>query len=262
LPHASPRLALAALVVAASVATAAPAAASRPPAVPADAASVSRGVCTTSATDPQARAVSFTVRMRTVAAATGYGFVAHLEERAPGARWARLKGSAAPPGFETLVPARAGAGRMVRKFTVRGLRPGSRYRLAVDAQWSFGGGVRTVAHTSRSCTVRDVRPNVLVTGEFGWQPSTVGGEVAYRIGVAATNPSALRDTDVSLVVRQGDTVLASGTYRPSAAREPVLLSGKRCVEGTPVVVQLDPQGLLDDRDPADDTLTAQCVAVP
>jgi hypothetical protein len=236
-------------------------AANRAPTVPADAASVSRGVCTTSATDPQARAVSFTVRVRDVASASSFGFVPHLEEQQPGGRWTRLKGSAAPPGFEVLVPARAGAELLVRKITVRGLRPGSRYRLGVDSQWSYPAGVRQLSHTSRSCTVRDVRPNIAVTGEFGWQPSTVGGEVAYRIGVGATNLAPLRTTDVAVVVRQGDTVLASGTYRPSTAREPVLLQGKRCVAGTPVVVQLDPQNLVDDRDPVDDQLTAQCVPV-
>jgi hypothetical protein len=216
--------------------------------------------CTTSATDPQARAATFVVRMRGRSDAPAYGFSAQLEERLPGGTWTALKGSAAPAGLTAFKTARRGSARMVRRLNVRGLRPGSAYRLHVDGRWTRSGGSRVVPVTSRSCTVKDVRPNVALTGVFGWQPSTAGGEVAYRIGVRATTAESLAATDVPVVLRQGETTLATGSFRPTGEGY-VLIPGKRCVQGLPVLVTLDPDDLIDDREPTDDVLRAECVPV-
>jgi hypothetical protein len=224
-------------------------------------AKVSRGVCTTSPTDPQARAAGFVVRMRELPGASSYGFAVRLQERAPGAGWKTLKGAAVPAGFGEFETARTGAPRMTRRLNVRGLHPGSSYRVRVQFRWSTPAGVRELTRTSRACAVRDERPNVGLTGEFGWQPSAAGGEVAYRVGLTADGLGALEGVDVPVVVRQGQTVLASGLLRPSAAAEVVALAGRRCMQGQPVTVQLDPDGLVEDRDAADDVLTAACVPV-
>lgn len=234
-------------------------AATPPP--PPGAASVSRGVCTTSATDPQGRAAAFTVRMRQLASSTSYGFSVRLQERAPGGRWKVLKGSAVPEGFGAFESARPGAPRMTRLITVQGLHPGSSYRVRVTYRWTTPSGVREAARTSRACAVRDARPDVGLTGEFGWQPSAAGGEVAYRIGLRADGLDALKGLDVPIVVRQGQTVLLEGTVRPSTASEIVTLAGKRCIQGQPVTVQLDAGDLVEDRDAANDLLTAACAPV-
>lgn len=221
---------------------------------------VSSGRCTTSATDPQARAATFVVRMRGRSDASTYGFAAGLEERTPGGTWIALKGAAAPAGLTAFRAAQRGSARMVRRLNVRGLRPGSAYRLRVEGRWTRAGAPRVVAVTSRSCTVKDVRPNLALTGVFGWQPSTAGGEVAYRIGVRATAAEALAATDVPVLLRQGETTLATGTFRPTGEGY-VLIPGKRCVQGQPVIVTLDPDDVIDDREPTDDILRAECVPV-
>jgi hypothetical protein len=225
------------------------------------AASVSRGVCTTSATDAQARAASFTVRMRDVPPTTSYGFSARLEERLPGQRWKTLKGAEVPAGFGAFDTARAGAPRMTRRINVQGLHPGSSYRLRVSYRWSGPGAPRAVQRVSRACAVKDLRPDVGLTGEFGWQPSTTGGEVAYRIGLRADGLDALKGVDVPVVVRQGAAVLATGTVRPTSATDVLLLAGRRSPQGQPVTVELDPDSVVEDRDASDDLLTASCTPV-
>jgi hypothetical protein len=235
--------------------------AARTPAMPAGAATVSRGVCTTSALDPQGRAVSFTVRMRDVPPTSSYGFDVRLQERTLGGRWRTLRANEVPDGFGDFEAARSGAPRMTRRITVRGLHPGSAYRLRVAYRWSAFGGSRATQRTSRSCSVKDVRPDVGLTGEFGWQPSTAGGEVAYRVGLRSDGLDALKGVDVPYVIRQGQSVLAMGTLRPSAATETVVLAGRRCMQGQPVTVQLDPDRVVDDRDAVDDLLSAPCVPV-
>jgi len=230
-------------------------------AVPKGSAKVSRGVCTTSATDAQTRAASFTVGVRALPTASAFGFSSRLEERLPGGRWKVLKGGDVPAGFGTFEAARSGAPSMSRRITVRGLHPGSSYRLRVTYRWTGSGPAVQVRRTSRACAVKDVRPDVGLTGEFGWQPSTAGGEVAYRIGLRTDGLEALKGVDVPIVVRQGQNVLLTSTVRPSAASEVLVLAGRRCMQGLPVTVQLDPEGLVEDRDPSDDVLSAGCVPV-
>ncbi|MDO9408518.1 hypothetical protein [Patulibacter sp.] len=229
--------------------------------VPSGTAKVSRGVCATSATDLQARAASFSVTVRDLPPAGSYGFSARLEERMPGARWKALKGQDVPSGFGAFEVARSGAPSMSRRITVRGLHPGSSYRLRVTYRWTGSSSTTVVRRTSRACAVKDLRPDVGLTGEFGWQPSTTGGEVAYRIGLRSDGLDALKGVDVPVVVRQGQSVLATGVVRPSAASEVVLLTGRRCVQGSPVTVELDPDGLVEDRDATDDLLSASCLPV-
>ncbi|WP_026911442.1 hypothetical protein [Patulibacter minatonensis] len=240
---------------------AAPVGASAATTVPAGAVAVSRGVCTTSATDASARAATFTVRMKDVPPSSSYGFSVRLEERLPGAKWKALKGASVPTGFGDFVTAKSGAPSLSRRFNVQGLHAGSSYRLRATYRWSTGGASRAVRRTSRACVVKDLRPHVGLTGDFGWLPSTAGGEVAYRIGLRADGLDALKGVDVPVVVRQGQTVLATGVLHPAAATENVLLPGKRCTQGVPVMVQIDPDGLVDARPDTDGQLTASCAPV-
>lgn len=254
-------LVLTTVVVLASPVVASAATAEPSSTVPRGSAKVSRGVCTTSATDAAARAASFTVRVRDIAPSTSYGFATKLEERLPGGRWKVLKGTAVPAGFGAFQTARTGAPSMTRRINVQGLHPGSSYRLRVTYRWTTSTGTLQTRRTSSSCAVKDVRPDVGLTGEFGWQPSAAGGEVAYRIGIGADGLDDLKGVDVPIEVRQGTSVLATGVLRPGAAKEAVLLPGRRCVQGQPVTVELDPEGLVDDRVAADDLLTTACTPV-
>ena len=76
----------------------------------------------------------------------------------------------------------------------------------------------------------------------------------------ATSAESLAATDVPILLRQGETTLATGSFRATADGY-VLLPGKRCVQGQPVVVTLDPDNVIDDREPTDDVLRAECVPV-
>ncbi|WP_210494078.1 hypothetical protein [Patulibacter sp. SYSU D01012] len=248
----------AAAALAGLVLAAAPAAAATPSAAPADAAKVGRGTCTTSATDPQARAASFTVTMRALPPARTYGFRTTLQEKAPGGRWTTLTGAAAPQGLGQMEDARPGAASMRRKITVRGLRPGASYRLRVRFRWAFADTTLAVGRTSRACRVVDPRPNLAVGAAAPWIPGAVGGQVVYRVPVRTSRLAALAGRSVGVTVRQGDVVLAGTSFVPAAADDVALVPGRRCVSGQPVVVTVDPAGEIDERDETDNAVTVPC----
>lgn len=231
--------------------------------LPAKTVRIARNACTTSATDAQARAATFTVTMRALRRpATTFGFSVRLQERpAVGGRWATLKGARSPAGLGVFEAARAGSTRLVRKISVQGLRPGFRYRLLVRSRWVGGGEVRGGVDTSRSCTVADVRPDVGIgTAPILWTPGTAANQVVYRVPVTALGIPALGDRAVTLEIRQGDVVLTSTTYAPALADDVLLVAGRRCAADKRLQVVLDPEGLIDERDEANNVRSVPCQA--
>lgn len=220
---------------------------------------VTRGVCTTSIADAQARAASFSVGLREFTRkATSYGFRAQIQERVGKGRWTTLKGAQSPDGLGTWQDAQSGSTKMVRKITVRGLRPGSAYRLRVGYRWIGPGGKTSASRTSRSCHVKDLRPNVGVDKDVGWTPGTTGGQVVYRVPVTASGLDALRTADVVVEIRQGSVVLGRTTFRPTSSSDVELVPGRRCVSGQPITVVLDPDGVIDERNERDNSVTVPC----
>lgn len=223
---------------------------------------VTRGVCTTSVADAQARAASFTVGLREFTRkATSYGFRAQIQERAAGGRWTTLTGAQSPDGLGSWQDAQPGSVKMVRKITVRGLRPGSSFRLRVGFRWVTATGKQTVTRTSRACSVVDLRPNLAIQGTVGWTPGTTGGQVVYRVPVSVSRLEALRKAEVVLEVRQGDQVLGRTSFRPTSGFDYELVPGRRCVGGQPITVTLDPEGLIDEQNEQDNSATVSCNAV-
>lgn len=222
-------------------------------------AKVTRGICSSSSVDAKLRSASFTVRIRDAATASAsYGFRAVLQEQQPDDRWRALQGSDAPSGLNTFQAAQAGFSSMKRKINVQGLRQGSRYRLRVSFRWATAKDVRSVVRTSRSCLVRDRRPNLEVTDAPGWIPSTTGGQVAYRVKIKTSRRSALPATGVVVVIRQGDQELGRGTFVPKSSKDTALIHGSRCVATQPVTIEVDPQRAIDERDERDNLLVVPC----
>lgn len=220
---------------------------------------VTRGVCTTSVADPQSRAASFTVGLREFTRkATSYGFKAQIQERAPRGRWTTLTGAQSPDGIGSWQDAQPGSVKMLRKITVRGLRPGSSYRLRVNYRWVTPAGKKTATRTSRSCPITDLRPNLSIGNVLGWTPGTTGGQVVYRVQVISTRLDALRSSDVALEVRQGGQLLGRTSFRPTSALDTELVPGRRCVSGQPITVVVDPDGLIDEQNEQDNSTTVAC----
>ncbi|MBF6619715.1 MAG: hypothetical protein ITG02_05730 [Patulibacter sp.] len=225
-------------------------------------ASVSRGVCTTSLDDPQGRAASFTVRMARREGSGGFGFTATLQEKSRGGSWTTLSGSASPAGLGSFQPAADGAGSMVRKINVRGLRMGSSYRLKVGFRWTTASGRQTVTRRSSSCTVKDLRPNLGVARSLGWIPGTSGGQVVYRARLRVSRVATLTDRTATLSVLQGDTVLGSATFETLTRGVTALVPGARCKAGSDITIRIEAGSTVEERTLDDNELTARCDSLP
>jgi hypothetical protein len=225
------------------------------------AASVSRGVCTTSLDDSQERAASFTVRMAQGEVGAGFGFTAALEEKSPDGEWATLSGSASPDGLGSFQPAADGAGSMVRKINVRGLRMGSAYRLKVGFRWTTASGRKAVTRRSSSCTVKELRPNLGVARSLGWIPGTSGGQVVYRARLRVSRGSALAHRTVALSVLQGGKLLGSATFDRLTRGMTALVPGARCTAGSDVTIRIEAPAV-EERTLSDNELTTRCDALP
>ncbi len=224
--------------------------------------SVSRAACTTSATDPQQRAVDFVVRMSDMPAASlSYGFRLRLQERVAGRSWRTLRRSELPAGLQPNQTARSGTRRMVRRIGVRGLRPGSSYRVRVAFRWLRpNGDLRTAAAVSRACQVDDLRPNLAVGGPVAWTPAPTAGEVVYRVPVRTERSAALAGRPVVVAVLQDGTELGRTEIAPVGGDEIVLLPGRRCASDRPLRVVIDPDGTVDERDEDDNAVRTRCPA--
>jgi len=225
-------------------------------------ASVSRGVCTTSLADPQGRAATFTVRMERGDAGPDYGFTATLQEKAPGGSWTTLSGSASPAGLGSFQPAAGGAGAMVRKINVRGLRMGSAYRLKVGFRWTTATGRQAVSRRSTACVIKELRPNLAVAQSLGWIPGTSGNQVVYRARLRIARATALTGRTVTLSVLQGGTLLGSATVDQLVHGTTALVPGARCTAGSDVTIRIEASPTVEERSLADNELTVPCDSQP
>lgn len=221
--------------------------------------SVSRGVCTTSLTDANARAASFTVKVANQATASSYGFAASLQERTPRGRWTTLTGDASPVGLGPFQPAAQGAPKMIRKINVRGLRMGSSYRLKVNFRWTLPDGTQSVTVRSESCAVKELRPNLKILNILGWLPGTTGNQVVYRVRVGASRLAGIAGRMLSVSVRQGTTVLGAVSVRPTAAKQYVLVPGTRCDSRQDVTYRVDGDQKVEESNLADNESTLPCL---
>lgn len=221
---------------------------------------VSRPVCTTSIDDPQRRAVTFTVRASRGATASGFGFIAVLEERSGSGKWIPLKGAASPEGLGVFQPAADGSAAMVRRITVRGLRMGSAYRLKVGFRWVTPSGTQRVTRRSSSCTIRELRPNIGIFAALPWIPGTSGDQVVYRPQVGTQRGGAFANRKVTISVLQGTTVLGR-INPPSLVRGgQVLVPGAPCTAGTDVTYRVEVAPPVEESNTADNELTVPCGA--
>lgn len=250
------------LVAGASTAVAASSAGSGSRVASSPPASVSGGVCTTSLDDPQARAASFNVRMVRGEGGSSFGFTATLQEKVRGGTWTTLSGSASPAGLDSFQPAAVGAGSMVRRINVRGLRMGSAYRLKVSFRWAGPNGKQTLTRRSSSCTVKELRPNLGVARSLGWIPGTSGGQVVYLARLRVARATALTDHTVTLSVLQGGTLLGTATVAPLAHGATALVPAARCRAGADVTIRIETAPAVEERTLADNELTTRCDSLP
>jgi hypothetical protein len=204
--------------------------------------------------DPQARTVAFEGAMRDVpggAARLQMRFT--LEVRDGG--WERV----AAPTFDEWTSAAPGRTGYVYAKHVEDLVPGA-YRVLVRFRWrdAEGAVLRTVRRRSKTCVVPDERPN-LAPVRIRQKAGPTDATTRYTVVVANRGRSAAGAFAVGFSV--DGVPLADRRVDGLAAGERVRVAfvGPACDHDDDVLVAtVDPDGLVEEAEEANDTLTAAC----
>jgi hypothetical protein len=226
-------------------------------AAPAPAATSARALvrdCRTGVEAAARRAV-FEGRMDALTGAARMQMRFTLQVRTPtDARWETVDAPAFG-GWHTAAP---GVHRYVFTRRVIELPAPARYRVRVRFRWldADGATVRRRSATSRTCRQPDLRPDVhpLALG-VTWLPA---GGARYTLAVANRGESESGPFDVVVTVDGRDQPAETADGLAPGAEDTVVLAGAACTPGLPVTVRIDPDGLVDEAEEADNVLTATC----
>ena len=203
--------------------------------------------------DPEARTVSYEGAMRGVPGAVRLQMRFTLQVDDDG--WERV----AAPTFDQWTSAAPGKTGYVYAKQVEDLVPGA-YRVLVRFRWRDAAGavLRRAKRRSPTCVVPDERAN-LAPVKIRQHEGPTEGTTRYTVVVANRGRSAAEAFTVGFSV---DGVPLAAKRVPGLApkeRETVAFVGPACDHDDDVLVaSVDPEGLVDESDEADDMLSAAC----
>jgi hypothetical protein len=203
--------------------------------------------------DPEARTVAFEGTMRGVPGAARLQMRFTLQVADGG--WERV----AAPTFDQWASAAPGKTGYVYAKQVEDLVPGA-YRVLVRFRWRDAAGavLRTAKRRSKTCVVPDERPN-LAPVKIRQQQGPAEGTTRYTVVVVNRGLSPAGAFTVGFSV---DGVALPDRRIPGLApteRATVAFVGPACDHDDDVLVaSVDREGLVDEADEADDTLSAAC----
>ncbi len=208
-----------------------------------------------SSLDPSARTMTVESRMRTLDGARRLQVRFELQTRLPGgAKWARVPA----PGFGAWNTADPAPRRYVFAKRVEGLLAPAAYRMLVRFRWLDAGGRRLASaeRTSPVCAQPDLRADL--------EPVRIGlgaSRGTYTVPVRNAGRAPAEPFLVSLTV--DGTALAPLrviTGLPVKGRTELVFEGPVCRPGGSIVVRVDSDGAVDERDEADNQLVRACPA--
>lgn len=215
----------------------------------ADAATVKVAGCVP-ALDPVARSATFEARVK---AARGSDrmqlrFTLQVRDERLAARWRKV----VAPGFDQWLTSASGVRRYAYTRTIQNLSAPASYRTIVRFRWLDQDGevLRSTRATSAACRQPDLRPDlepVLVEPA----PGPDGDPARYRAVIRNAGRTAAGPFDVAL----GDAV-AHVTGLAGGAEQTLTFSVPACTAAT--LLTVDPGGLVDERDEADNVLGPVC----
>jgi hypothetical protein len=141
---------------------------------------------------------------------------------------------------------------------------GGSYEFAVTFRWLGTGGkvLRTVSLESSSCTIKELRPDLVVRSV---KVRPISGKPARdRYLAAVVNQGASGSGPFSLLFDPGVTGASSQT-KPVKSLRPgqgttVRFTGPACDGASPPTVVADPTGAIDESDRSNNALTVACPA--
>lgn len=222
--------------------------------VPAASAAPSASVQVTachSSLDPAARTMTVEGRMRTLPGARKLQMRFELQSRWPDrARWTRV----VAPGLGVYTTADPAPRQYVFDRRVERLAAPAEYRMLVRFRWLGPGDQRlaTVRRISAVCRQIDLRPDLEVE-----RIGVSGG--TYAVPVRNAGRSSAGPFNVALTV--DGVALAPARVSvglPVDGRSELLFDGPPCRPGRSIVVRVDPDGAVDERDEADNQVVRAC----
>jgi hypothetical protein len=241
---------LAALLVAASVASGSALAQDTPPADP-PALAATLEQCATSAL-PAERVAEFVGSMPASPRATRMRMRFDLERLRPrGGRWQRLRGVPGFGSWEASAPARAG---FVFHKRIDGLLVPASYRAVVRFRWEDSSRriVRRARLRTLACAQPDLRPNLVpgpLTGIFDTRP----GLAIYTLAVRNTGRSAAGPFSV----RVGGATAEVDGLGPGEQRT-VLVINAVCLAGTSTLAEVDAGDRVDEASERNNEARRRC----
>lgn len=238
-------------LAAALVATAAPAAAQP---VPAPVKAKLMG-CET-ALDQADRFAVFEGEMRSVAGASRLQMRFSLRGREPGHdRWVKV----AAPGFGTWISATPGVRRFVYTRRVEDLLAPARYRVIARYRWldAAGAVLRTAERRTPVCRQTDRRAN-LVPLSIDIEPGSMRDTRTYVVPVTNDGGLGADRFTVRLTVDGKSPPVSQVEGVHAGERMLVSFEAPTCRPGSVISVTVDADGVIDEADEADNTITASC----
>lgn len=210
-----------------------------------------------SSLDPSARTMTVESRMRTIPGARRLQVRFDLQTRLAGrARWTRLPG----PGLGVWNTADPAPRRYVFDKRVEGLIAAAGYRMVVRFRWLDGGGrpLAAATRTSPVCDQPDLRPDLEpVRIEIAAGADSSRRRYSIPVRNAGRSPAepfvvALTVDGVALAPQRVTTGLQV------KGRSELVFDGPGCRPGGSIVVRVDADGAVDERDESDNQFVRVC----
>lgn len=204
------------------------------------------------------RVVEFTGDMRTVKGAQRLEMRFSLQVRTggPSSRWRTLKA----PGFNQWLSSDPGVRRYRYTKRVQNLVAPARYRVQTRFRWIDGDGDRVRSKTVRSpsCMQRDLRPNMNAVALERLPAAAAPGRAYYRATVRNGGATATAPFGATLTVNGTPQTALSLVGFAAGEQRAVLFDGPACRPGTRISVQLDPGGVITERNEGDNVINRAC----
>ena len=196
-------------------------------------------------------------RMSTIPGAKTLRMRFDLEVRTPGRRrWTAVRA----PNFGLWTTADPGTDRYIYRKRVENLAAPARYRMIVRFRWLDREG-RRIARARRVtpvCRQPDLRPD-LVVKRLRLDPVEDPDRARYVVRLRNAGATAAGPFAVAIAVGEEELPrIAVAAGLDGAAARRVSVVAPRCSPGVPVVAQVDPDAVVDERDESDNELVLPC----
>lgn len=211
--------------------------------------------CATAAAQ-SARFAVFEGEMRSIAGAARMQLRLTLQARTPGRGWTRVSA----PGFGVWSTAAPGVRRFVHTKRVENLLAPAHYRVLAKARWlDFGGAtIKALERRTTVCSQPDPRAD-LTPVKLDIRPGSDETTRTYLVPVLNAGRLTAGGFTIALTVNDRRHVVQAPGGLKAGERTLIGFEGPACAPGSAISVVVDSDGVIDEADEADNSLTASCL---